>query len=198
MDPETRLQSIAAMQDMRAREDAILNDPNLLDVICANVANGGSLINLCTLWRIPYSVVTNFIRQHKDFDHRYQRALKDRTEWVVERVLLEVRRIGLRDARRLHNAENGLKQPSEWDDDDASTVASYEVEELYDNVKGPDRVQIGLVKKVKYHDKGKSLEQLMRSLGQFMDNVQVSFSLEDLLQATYDRPRPAKQTVINE
>jgi phage terminase small subunit len=95
-----------------------------------------------------------------------------RTDIKADRVLQELARLGMSDARKLFNDDGSLKPVKEWDDDTAAAVASVEVFEEYHG-KGEDKVLVGYTKKVKLWDKNSALEKIGRHLGMYLDRLEV-------------------------
>jgi phage terminase small subunit len=86
-----------------------------------------------------------------------------------EKLLQELARLSFLDPRKLYNEDGSFKRLSELDDDTAACIAGMEVEE----VKGHT-----VVRKIKFADKGASLERLGRYLKLFTDQVQHSGMIE--------------------
>lgn len=78
--------------------------------------------------------------------------LRQKLEVTAENVLEEYRRIAFADARDLYRPDGQLKQPGEWDDAVAATVASVEA-------------GAGLTVKVRRWDKLQALDKLTKHLG---------------------------------
>ncbi len=87
-------------------------------------------------------------------------------------MLREVARLVFVDPRKFFNENGQLKHVTELDDDSAACLSSFEVEEVFDG-RGRERVQTGVLKKIKLWDKNSAMEKLMKHLGLFeMDNRQ--------------------------
>lgn len=85
-------------------------------------------------------------------------------------VLAALRRLLGSDVRQAF-AENGsLKPIHELPDDVALAISSVETDELFDG-SGKDRVQVGVVRKVKFWDKTKAAELCARHLGMLRDRT---------------------------
>ena len=95
-----------------------------------------------------------------------RRAL--RTEVTADRVVAELAKIGLFDARRLYAPDGTLLQPADWPDDVAAVVASVEVVEDTAGGKAVTRTR-----KVKLWDKKEALGLLARHLGILNDKLKV-------------------------
>lgn len=100
------------------------------------------------------------------------------------RVLEEVARIGLFDARKLFRADGSPKDITELDDATAAAIAGLEVMEQYEG-SGLDRKFIGFVKKYRIADKNAALEKLMKHLGMFeKDNQQKAGMFDNVPRET--------------
>lgn len=145
-----------------------------LDTICAHVANGGSLIELCQTWDVSYGHMTNWIRSDKEREDRYIDAKSDRLEWSQERILMELRRIGLANVADIYDDNGNIKDPSLWPEELSAIVQSFET--TYD--KDGDKIL-----KVKFWSKEKALELLGKNLSMFVEQrkVDVTMTLEDLI-----------------
>jgi phage terminase small subunit len=87
-----------------------------------------------------------------------------RTEVAADRALLEIARVGFSDLRRLFDEHGRLKPPHEWDDDTAASVASIEIA-----TRNMGDGTIEYIRRIKFWDKGKALEQLSKHLGLYRD-----------------------------
>lgn len=175
---------------------SLLYDPDLMNKICTHVANGGSLIDLCKLWGVPYAKVIRFVRHSDPTSKAYDSALKDRDEWAKERYLSELRSIALADARQAFNADGSIKPVTEWPDSLAANVTAFETIEEYEGT-GKDRTWTGYNKRVKFNDKLKALEMLGRNLKLFEadKNVGNVVLLEDLLGLSRSLPDPTSSVL---
>lgn len=175
------------LNERNERMKRITEDPETLDVICAHVASGGTVIDLAKIWDLPFGWVMNWIRQDATRSDRYLAAMNDRAEWAIEMVLKELRAIGFSDVRQLFNDDGSMKPPHEWPDGTAAAVASVETDELYEGV-GKEREQIGITRKVKLWEKTKSLELLGKNMRMFVERVDIGAgkTLEDLIVGSRD------------
>lgn len=101
-----------------------------------------------------------------------------------ERTLLEIARIAYSDIASFFNADNTLKKPSELDEDQRATLASFEA--AVQNIAPGDGKQ-DLIHKFKAWDKTKALEMLAKHFGMLVDKIEhsgsVSFEIRQRLQA---------------
>lgn len=153
-----------------------------IDEICAHVANGGALTGLCDVWQVRYSDIVVWIYQDKSRSIPYENALRANGEWMVNKLLDELRKIATVDIRRAYDEHGALKPIAEIPAEVAGCIQAIETEELFHG-KGEDREQIGYVKRVKFWDKLKSIELLGKKLALFIDRVEHSgrMTLEDLV-----------------
>jgi len=90
----------------------------------------------------------------------------------LERTLREVARLAYSDPRKLYDADGNLIPVLQLDDDTAATVASVEVEDVFDG-RGEARRKVGELKKIKHWDKNAALEKAMKYHGLYeKDNEQ--------------------------
>ncbi len=86
------------------------------------------------------------------------------------RILEEVLRIATADPRRAMNDDGSMKQLQELDEDTARAVASLEVVTKPGRGDEPPTI----THKLKFWDKGKATDTLLKSLGKLLDGVQVN------------------------
>lgn len=157
--------------------------PDLLDVICAHVASGGSLIDWCDTAGIRYGDISNWLHKDRERSNRVNLAFADRTEWDREVVMAELRRIGLTDIRKAFDQNGKLLDMDQMPTDVARAIASIEVDELFEG-HGQDREQVGYTRKIKFWDKLSALEKIGKQAGMFIQKHQVTVTktLEDLVE----------------
>jgi len=110
--------------------------------------------------------------QRKDIQRRLdelrKKALKA-NDLTPERVLAECKRIALCDVKDAFDDNGCVKDIKDVPDDIRKAISSFEVEEIKDR-KGKTT---GWIKKIKFWNKDKNLENLMKYFGQFeKDNEQ--------------------------
>lgn len=91
--PNTAVQ----IREFKARAEALFSEPGVLDLICAHVADGGTLIDFCKTRDLRYSDVVAWLYRDPGRKSNYEEALHARGEWAVERVLEEIRTIAMMD-----------------------------------------------------------------------------------------------------
>lgn len=170
---------------------AILDRPEVMEELCAHVASGGSPITLCKAWGINYGKFMNWLRESPERERRLAKAMTDRTEWIIESVLHEVREIALADIRLCYAPDGSLKSPHEWPDAIAKAVSSVEIDEIFDGY-GEDRQLVGHSKKLKLWDKLKAIELVGKNVRIFTERVEHGgvVKLEDLVMASWKPKEP--------
>jgi hypothetical protein len=162
--PEERLIRLAETKERKQRTADILGDPEIMTVICAHIANGGSLIELAKLWNIRYSDAINFIRTDADREKLYGTAINDRTEWAREIIKREILLLASTDMREAFDVDGSIKDMKDWPEHLARAVSSYE----------PGKIKLA--------DKLKALESYGKIHGLYVEKHEVAMSrLEDLI-----------------
>jgi phage terminase small subunit len=176
------------IETLRDRIDRILNNPQLTEQICGHVSSGGTLVDLASMWQIPFAVVSNWISTNPEAFSAYSKAVNIRNEWAVDKVLSEVARIAFVDIREAFNDDGSLKKINDMPANVASAIASIEVDELWAGY-GKEREQIGVTKRIKFWNKEKMLELYGKQFKMFMEHHAVSghLSLEDLIVSSYKK-----------
>lgn len=107
-----------------------------------------------------------------------------RNEVTLDEVLAEMAEWLKFNVKSIFNEDDSMKSLQEMSDQEASSIASFEVVELFDG-SGEKKVQIGYLKKVKLIDKRAVADMFLRKLGAYIDNHRVTVEnmehLKDLL-----------------
>ena len=92
-----------------------------------------------------------------------------------EQAMLRIQTIGVFDTRRIFDKNGCVLPPSEWPDDVAQSIAGFEVRETFHSITGK---HTGYVKKVKFKDGLKALEDLSSHLGVLKTNSDTNVNVE--------------------
>lgn len=149
-------------------EKLTLQSPELLDSLCSAVAMGGSAIDFCVEHELRYDLLIAWVFDDPKRAERYNGALDARGEWLIQRVLLELNRMGTVDVRQAYNENGTLKDIASLSPELAACIAGIEVDEIFEG-SGNERTWIGYTKKVKFWDKNSALEKLGKTLALFVD-----------------------------
>lgn len=178
-------------EEIKDKFNSLMIDPETMPKICAHVSNGGSLIDLCAVWGVPYGNVLEWVNSTDRNYQALQRAYQGQMYWAIETVLKELKHMGTIDLVGAYNDEGGLKTLAEMPEDVRRCIASIETEELFEGV-GRDREQVGVTKKIKVFDKIRALELIGKKFAMFIDRARIDIndkSLEDLIAESM-KPEP--------
>lgn len=156
--------------NLQGRTRSVLAHPDTLNTIVDAVANGGSLLDLCSTWNVRYSDIIQWIYKEEDRKIWYENAIRARGEWFIQRVLKEIRDIGTVDLRDAYDDAGCLKDVKDIPADVAASIARIEVFEECQGT-GKDRKYIGRTKKVIFNDKIKALELIGKNFYMFVDRA---------------------------
>lgn len=157
------------------RVGELLSHPLFMETVCEHIANGSSLVWLAQKLSISYSDIIKWIRSNKDRSERYNAALKDRNELVIESTLSMLQEVSQFDIRTLYDSEDRLKPIEQWSDQAARVVSSIKPGEHGTEVKLADRL--------------KAAELIGKNKALFVDKHEVvkKISLIDLIAGSYDK-----------
>lgn len=110
---------------------------------------------------------------------------KKRSILTLDRLDLELARLGFSDSRKLLDADGNILPVNQWSDDAAASVASIESIEVRSG-SGEEQKVTGTLKKLKVWDKVSALTLIAKRLGAINEskNVNVNLSLEVLVAAS--------------
>lgn len=110
----------------------------------------------------------------QDYISELKQVRAKRCKISQDNVLKELGKIGFIDIRDLYREDGRLKLPHELSDQAAASLASLEIEEIFEfNPVSKDKEKVGEVKKVRLHNKISALELLGKHVGIFeKDNAQ--------------------------
>lgn len=159
----------------------LITNPTTLHAFCAYLANGGSPIEWCEEQGVAWSDVHWWVQADPVRRQLYESAMDARNEWAIQRILQELRTLGLADVKLLFDSQGNVRPLEEIPASARLAIAGIEIEELYGG-RGENREPLGRLKKVKLYDKLRALELLGKHLKMFIDRLEVSggLKLEDL------------------
>lgn len=158
----------------RERADLLFREPEFLDSVCEDIAEGATLYHIANKYLVPYRMLYSWIESEGGRAEAYEMAAAARDANVKDRVLSGILAISETDVRQVFNDDGSLKQINELSDAAAATIQSVDV--TYDeNGKA--------TKKIRQYDKTKGLELLGRSQKFFTDKIEATgaFRLGDLV-----------------
>lgn len=168
--------------DLETTKTVMMN-PGTMAEICDHMANGGSMIDKCKAWNVPYGRIMTWINSDPERADQYSKSLIAQMYWAIDRVLKELNHIGTVDLSDAYNDRGALKRIQDIPEDIRRCIAGVETDEIWDGV-GKDRTWIGYTKKIKLFDKIKALELIGKKFAMFVDRTRVDIhdkTLEDLV-----------------
>ena len=109
-------------------------NPGTLGEIVRHVANGGSLLEQCKIWDVPYSDILIWINEVPARAETYRQAMISQMGYHIERVLDELKTIALVDMKGAYDAKHRLLPLDEIPEDIRRCIASIDVEEIWEGV----------------------------------------------------------------
>ncbi len=106
-----------------------------------------------------------------------------RLQLSQDQVLSEIARVAFNDPRLAFDANGALLPVQSWSPDLAAAVASVKVHEI----KAADGTLSGVIKEIKFWDKGRQLELAARHLGLLNDKLEVTTPIAELIRAARAR-----------
>lgn len=120
-----------------------------------------------------------------------------------EKIISEYAKIAFLDPRRVFDEKGDLKPIVDLDDETAAAIAGIDHEDIYEG-SGQDRVQVGVLKKIKLSDKRAALADLAKCMGMFIDRSEISgpgggpIEVEIAARLAAGRARLAKREIPTE
>jgi phage terminase small subunit len=121
--------------------------------------------------------------------------MREETNVSVERIVLELMRLGFSDPRNILDENDNLKQINALPAGVAASIASIEVEELYEG-RGKDRQNTGQVKKIRFWNKNEAIQTLAKFKGMLIDRVKIDQPL--VLPDIQNLPKTKRSELIKQ
>lgn len=162
------------MSSVEKLRELLLKPEQVMEDLFHHIASGGSAIDICEDWGVSYPRLMRWVHDDQERTRLINEAFEDRKEYAKEKIILELQRLAHFDPRNLFNADNSVKDPSDWSREIASMVSSFDISV---NKDGDETL------KVKFWNKEKALELLGKNIQMFIERVDHSgkISLEDLV-----------------
>jgi hypothetical protein len=176
----------------------VLDDPETFERLLIAQANGGgadgapSVLELCAQWKVRFSDVRAWLEQDERRKAAFERAKREQTTWLFNRVLDEVQKIATVDLRQAFDEKGRLKHIHDIPTEVARCISSIETVEYFEG-HGRDREHVGVIRKIRFNDKLKALELAGKQAAMFKDHVEHSggITLEELIEEADGQDRPA-------
>ena len=170
---------------------ARLAQPGAIDEVCAAITAGSTLVAWCREQALLTSLVAAWIELDDTRRKRYRDALEVRERHHKDEIIEQLRAMITSDITQAFNDDGTLKPLSEIPVGVRHWIAGMEIEEMFEG-RGENRTQVGILRKIKLHDKVRSIELLMRNLKMLVEKLEVDgkLSIADLIAAGA-KPRDA-------
>lgn len=169
---------------MKNAEDtqAHLAMPGMIDEVCASITAGSTLVAWCREHDLRTSLVAAWIELDDTRRKRYRDALDVRERHHKDEIIEQLRAMITSDITQAFTDDGTLKPLSQIPVGVRHWIAGMEIEELFEG-RGEAREQVGILRKIKLHDKVRSIELLMRNLKMLVDKVELDgkLSVADLI-----------------
>ena len=171
------------LMSLKEREYEFFSNPESINMVCANVSMGGSLITIAETLGVNYAGLLKWIRTESNRNQAYNQALEDRKEWAKEKIFKLIMDVSSADIRQLYDENNKLLPVKAWPNSVAAAVTAVESFEEFEG-SGQDRTYIGDTKRVKLVDKNRSIELVMKHLSMLVEKHEVkgNLTLEQLVR----------------
>lgn len=171
------------LQESRAAAlERVTSDPNIMLQVVEHITTGGTLIELCETWGVPYLAVSRWIKADKTRSSLYEEAKAERSAWVEERLLKELRLIAMANPADAFNDDHSVKDIKDMPESTQRVIQDITVNELWETT-GEGRTQIGEVKRVRFYNKTEAIQLAAKNLGLLIDRRELSITrkLEDIV-----------------
>lgn len=160
--PSVVARSESVMKELDAR-------PELLDDILLILCNGGSLITCADKLGVPYSRLSVWLNGNEERRIRVKEAMAARDEYLIQRILDELKAIGLHDVRELFKEDGSLRPLKEIPESLTKCIAGIDIVESFDK-----DGTVNYVKRIRMIDKLKGIELLSKAMVGFIEKKQIS------------------------
>lgn len=166
--------------DLISLQAQIVNDPAFFQNICDFIVGGGTLVEFCEKHDLSYPACLRWIRLEPARRELYERAMKDREEWSIDKLMKELRDLVTFDLSKIMGEDGTQKPFHEWPPELQRAVSSIK--------KTKDGTEI------KFFDKLRAVELLGKNAGLFKEKVEHSgkVTLEHLVSQSKPGPPPKK------
>lgn len=176
----------------RERTETLMNSREFMDRICGELTAGNTLVAFCRELDIIFNLVNAWIQVDAERRKRYAEAIAVREKHHSDEIITELVSYLRADITEAFDRETGALKPlHEMPANVRKLIAGVEVEEIFEG-RGDDRRIVGTLRKVKFWDKPRSMETLMKHLKMLVDRHEVSgkVTLADLLAPEDDERKP--------
>jgi hypothetical protein len=159
------------------KAQALFREPEFLDHVCEEIAEGRTLAEICKEHDIPYGLVFRWIKSDEAREDHYNVAVEARKANLEDRVLSGIVGVSEASVADLVDEDGNLQSVKSLPARVAQSVSAFDV-----TIDETGRV----TKKVRMHDKLRALDMIGRSQRMFTERLEVngSVQLADLVAAS--------------
>jgi hypothetical protein len=180
------------LQESRsAAFERVTSDPLIMLQVVDHITTGGTLIELCETWGVPYLAFYRWIKADMSRTSLYEEAKEERAAWVEERILKELRLIAIANPADAFNSDQTVKPLDQMPEATQRVIQEITVNELWEtNENG--RQQVGEVKRIKFYSKTEAIQLAAKNLGLLIDRKELSITrkLEDIVAIEAEEIKP--------
>lgn len=178
------------------RTQDFIASPGAIDTLCAFITAGGTLASFARrgggsdVLGVPdaaedvslvFSLVAAWIETDDARRKRYRSAIEVREQHHKDEIVEQLRNMVTCDILEAFNNDGTLKAIDQIPRGVRHWIAGMEIDELWEG-RGENRTQTGITRKIKFFDKVRSTELLMRNLSMLIDKHQIAgVTLAELL-----------------
>lgn len=168
--------------------DALADSQFIVDLL-THVATGGTLVQFCADREVHYKLVNRWLQDDTERAERYATALRIREDHAKDLIIAELTAYLRADVTKCFDENGNMKPIKDWEHAERRLLAGYKFREIFEmegTGKEREKVHVGNMIEVKFHDKPRTIETFMRHLAMLVDRKQheVASSLIDLVTAS--------------
>jgi len=169
------------MSERRLATNDWIAAPGAIDIVCASITAGSTLAAVCRDADVIFQLVAAWIELDEARRKRYAEAIEIREQHHKDEIVEQLRNMVTSDMITAFNDDGTLKPLHEIPVGVRQWIAGMEVEELFEG-RGESRKQVGILRKIKFYDKTRNIELLMKNLKMLVEQVEhKGLSLADLI-----------------
>jgi hypothetical protein len=167
------------------KTDLLLASDSDLQVIFDHISSGGTLKDICEMWKINYSIILNKLRNSKELSQKLDQAEQNRDLYFKDVIINEYKNIATTNIKNIYTDKGVMLDVQDMPDNVTSAIKEI--------TKSSDKDDIETIN-IKFHDKVKSLETLGKQIGMFVEKkeIKATFTLEHAATRAVERAAAKK------
>lgn len=154
--------------------NAFINEEGAIEKICASIGAGATLSQFCREHQpgLIFKLVSAWIAADEQRQKLYDGAVKIRDAHHKDEIVAQLYGMITADLTDAFTEEHAIKSITEIPEAVRHWIAGIEIEEVYEG-RGEERRNTGRIVKIKFWDKVRSTELLMRNLSMLVDRKEL-------------------------